>query len=190
MRARTSVLRAIALCGLGGVLAEGCNDATIAPSAPHVTPSLTAPVGTTVFTYDPNAAVTYGLPGGHKIAFPSGAVCDPSLSAYGVTEWDKPCAPLVAPIAITATTFTDGHGHPYIDFQPALRFVPGAEVVLYVKDKVAAEDSTSIIKWCGNDGSCVDESIDQPTVATKRDTNNGVVFRLIKHFSGYLISTG
>jgi len=189
MRARSSRVRAIALCGLGGVLA-GCNNTAVAPSTPRVTPSLSAPAGTTVFTYDPDAAVTYGLPGGHKIAFPTGAVCDPSLTSYGVTEWDKPCAPLVAPVAITATTFTDSHGHPYIDFQPALRFVPGAEVVLYVKDRAAADDSTSTIKWCGNDGSCVDESINQPAVATKRDTKNGVVYRLIKHFSGYLISAG
>ena len=189
MRGRSTRVRAIALCGLGVALA-GCNDTAVAPSAPHATPSLAASVGTTVFTYDPNAGVTYGLPGGHKIAFPINAVCDPSLSSYGATEWDKPCAPLVAPVAITATTFTDDRGHPYIDFQPALRFVPGAEVVLYVKDKAAADDSTSTIKWCGSDGTCVDESIDQPSVATRRDAKNGIVYRLIKHFSGYLISAG
>ena len=191
MRARNRLHRLVATCALGVVLA-GCSTDAVAPAqsgTSRVSLATATLVNSTVFTYDPSVGQSYSLAGGaHRITFPSGAVCDPALSTYGPTEWDKPCAPLVAPIAITATTYTDELGHPYIDFQPALRFVPGAEVVLYMKDKAASENPTAVIKWCGPDGACVDESAQSPAVVTRRDDKSGTVFRVIKHFSGYLIS--
>jgi hypothetical protein len=174
------------------VLLAGCQDAAVAPtseSAPvHL--ALAGQVGSTTIVYDPAVAQVYSIPGGHKISFGVAAVCDPALSTYGVTEWDKPCAPLSAPISITATAWNDANGHPYVEFQPALRFVPGSEVILFLKDKDAADNPASTIEWCDASGQCVDESVSQPSVITKRDTRNGVVYRLIKHFSGYHITAG
>jgi hypothetical protein len=189
MRARSILQRVVAGCGLA-VLVAGCRDSAVAPASAgaHPTLALASSVGVTSFVYDPSVAQTYSIPGGHKISFPVAAVCDPLLSSYGVTEWDKPCAPLVAPIAITATSYIADNGHPYVDFQPALRFVPGSDVVLYMKDKDAAANPTATIKWCDALGVCVDESVTQPSAVTRRDVNNNIVYRLIKHFSGYLIS--
>ena len=36
---------------------------------------------------------------------------------------------------ITATSFADANGHPYVDFQPKLRFVPTKETYVYLRDR-------------------------------------------------------
>ena len=176
--------------------AAGCSDSsaprsasaprTAAPALSLVDAGATA-TNVTTFVYSPASPQVFSLGKGHKIFFDANAVCDPATSTYGPTEWDQPCEPLAAPIAVTAVVSENAYGRPRVDFAPALRFVPGAYVVLYLKDWGAAADSAAVIQWCPDDGECVSEE-DQSLVVTKRDGRSGFVYRLIKHFSGYNIS--
>jgi len=192
MRVRNAFHNLILVCGLGALVA-GCRDAapTAAASGPraqlvsNTDGSLTS---TTVFVYDPMVPATYELPGHHRISFSVGAVCDPLTSSYGATEWDQPCQPLLVPITVTATSSLTPQGHPRVDFSPALRFVPGREVTLYLRDSDAATNPNAVIQWCDDAGQCVNEGGLQSSLETRRDEALGIVFRVIKHFSGYLIS--
>jgi hypothetical protein len=112
-------------------------------------------------------------------------VCDPAGSSYGPGEWDQPCTLLTRPIQITAKRYHDAAGKPYIDFSPALRFVPGKAVMLYLYDPTSVLDGRSVIEWCSDGGLCVVE--DSPT---QRNVETGILHRQIKHFSGYMISSG
>ena len=185
MRPSFSLRRLTIACGVAAVatLVAACGgDEAVAPDG--------RPPTVTTFLYDPAAADTFDLGRQHRIAFAAGAVCDPARSTYGVAEWDAPCPPLAAPIAITATSTEDAAGRPRVDFAPALRFVPGAEVVLYLRDKDAAEDPSAVIQWCQAREACVVEPAATPSAETRRDRALGVVYRRIKHFSGYMIMVG
>jgi hypothetical protein len=198
MRMQFRLASSLLALSLAAVMAA-CSDSAVGPNEAHQDGSAAAWLkrnagaradGVTSFVYDPAQNATFRLPGRHEIFFPRRAVCDPATSTYGLTEWDKPCNPLREPITITAQTFKDANGRPYVDFSPALRFVPGRQVVLSLYDKAAAEDVTSIINWCGPDGRCVDESLTEPQLRTRQRAGKGMVERAIKHFSGYNISVG
>jgi len=198
MRMQFRLASSLLALSLAAVMAA-CSDSAVGPNEAHQDGSAAAWLkrnagaragGVTSFVYDPNLNAIFELSGGHQIFFARGSVCDPATSTYGVTEWDKPCNPLRAPITITAQTFKDANGRPYVDFSPALRFVPGRLVVLALYDRHAAEDATSIINWCGPGGQCVDESLTSPELVTRREVGKGMVVRTIKHFSGYNISVG
>jgi hypothetical protein len=177
----------------------GCGDTSAPKSSAqrHPASSLQLADGstsTTTFIYSPGSPQVFNLGKGHKIFFDANAVCDPATSTYGPTEWDQPCEALTTPIAFTAVASTNEYGRPRVDFSPSVRFVPDSYVVLYLKDWSAAADSSTTIQWCPDEGECVDE--EEQLVAfgrgksTKHDDKNGLVFRLIKHFSGYNISVG
>lgn len=193
MRVSHQLHRAVTAGGVAALLLAGCRGDAVAPSATQsIRPSagVTGFVLNSSFVYDPQVASTHFLGGMHRISFASGAVCDPALSTYGVSEWDQPCTPLSAPITITSRASWDQLGHPRVDFSPALRFVPGREVVLYLRDKDAASDSSAVIQWCDDANQCVDERASAPSYQTRRDQALGIVFRAIKHFSGYMIQAG
>jgi hypothetical protein len=148
----------------------------------------------TTFTINPRGSNTYVI-GVHKLAVPANTVCDPATSTYGPGTWDDPCALAADRITVTATSWTDLFGHPYVAFQPALRFRPSAKgsVTLYMMDKRATVDTTANIVYCSEDAvasSCVDESVADPSVATHTDATNGFLWRTLKHFSGYNIVSG
>ena len=148
-----------------------------------------------VFTVGPYSTVSMRL-GDHRIYLPAGSICDPARSTYGPTEWDKPCQPLRSYIAISAVWWTDAAtGHPQIEFQPALRFVPTSDaskwVMLTLKDRYASSaqrGQSLVITWRDPSGNWIDESLTDPTLVTTVDPASGSVSRRIKHFSGYLVS--
>lgn len=145
----------------------------------------------TTFTVRPGFGIVKTLNGGHQLVLAPNAICDLS-SSYGQTEWDQPCEPATTPVTITARTWVEANGHPRVDFMPRLRFVPSdrANAILYLMDKVAADDPAYRIYYCADGASdCVDESLTDPTVATQRDVR-GFLYRRIKHFSGYNIASG
>jgi hypothetical protein len=128
--------------------------------------------------------------GDHRISFDADAICDPRTSTYGPGEWDAPCEVARKPVRITATAWTDEDGNPRVDFEPALRFRPDAQVTLYLKDKDRAGDIAGLtILWVDPAGNLVDESLDDPSVSTYIGPN-GSLYRRVKHFSGYLVSLG
>jgi hypothetical protein len=172
-------------------LAGGCADSVIAPSqivgfkAPAGFNRL---VGTESFWVGAEG-ITQRL-GLHSIEIPSGAICDPAISTYGPGEWDQPCTPLARPIQITATIMEDDRGFPYIDFQPALRFVPTREVNLYLRSGKGPRPQMLNTVYCNNEGVCVDEAANDATLQTRRIGRSAILVRRIKHFSGYSINIG
>jgi hypothetical protein len=145
----------------------------------------------TVFTVDPSRRTAYALGGEHWIVFPAGSICDPTLSTYGPTEWDQPCAALARPIEITARATHDAQGNPRIDFSPALRFRASKAhaVTLYVYDPRPEAAGLSIL-YCPDDGPCIDESVTDPTLATQYERQGKLLYREITHFSIYNVGVG
>jgi len=200
-------------------LLAACSDAPTSPpdnfGKPRwaVTPALSvAYVGDTsvaTFVIDPDVRSLNDLGRGHQIGFPAHSICDPAISTYGTSEWDKPCEPLTTPIEIQIKSWRTASGHARVEFSPELRFVPDAgadslmppqpedfmasetqAVVLYLKDVSAATGGWLDILWCGPTGDCVDESVNDAGARTWYDGFDGYVYRRVKHFSGYNISVG
>jgi hypothetical protein len=186
---RISAKTLLAIVGLG--LAGACADQVSAPTA-EITAKNPAGynkmVGAATFTWSPSQGVTKSF-GDHMIVIPAGGICDLS-SSYGSGEWDKPCTPATKPIVITVVSFVDADGHPYVDFEPALRFVPTKETFLYVKDGVRKSSNTLDIAYCATPVSCIDESLTDPSLVTHRVGNSRILYRRVKHFSGYVIAYG
>lgn len=184
---------ASALIALGAaVLMTACQD-SVGPSRQRsvaaTRPALARYDGTKTFTYVPSYDNTVPL-GDHKVTLAAWGVCDPAVSTYGPGTWDDPCTVLTHPIDITATTYTDANGHPFVVFQPALRFVPGRVSTLYLTDKKASLNLLAKINYCNDAGTnCVDESLTDPTLVTLRNIQ-GYLYRRIKHFSGYNVAAG
>jgi hypothetical protein len=185
---RISAKTILAFVGLG--LAGACSDSVSAPTsavAVKAPAAYTQVLGVKSFRYDPSKGVTEHL-GAHVLVIPADGVCDLS-SSYGHGKWDDACAPLTHSIIITATTYADEGGHPYVDFQPALRFVPTKETDLYLMDGKRDVATTLTINYCTALG-CVDESIADPSLVTTRVGQSRVLVRRVKHFSGYSIGVG
>ena len=180
---------------LGATVLAACSDDSGSPLAPTATRGAlglaAGEVATTVFTVGQWGG-KFSLAGGHVIRFESNAICDPLTSGYGPSTWNLPCSPSRLPITITATSWTDASGHARVDFVPDLRFVPtssGSRVTLQLRDRDAVQ-STAALFYCPTVGECIDESLTDPTLSSKRDSRSGWVYRDIKHFSGYNVSTG
>ena len=120
----------------------------------------------------------------------AGAICDLGKSRYGATEWDKPCTPLKGSVVITAMLFEDGDGQPFVDFQPAMRFAPNKEVMLFLRQGKNSQKKQLFINYCNNTGYCYDESLTDASLKPFRIGKTPVVARRLKHFSGYNIGVG
>ncbi|HET9683692.1 MAG TPA: hypothetical protein VFP15_06285 [Gemmatimonadaceae bacterium] len=143
--------------------------------------------GTYQFTVDPSQSQTLQL-GASGLYIPANAICDLGTSSYGMGTWNDTCAPQTAPMTITAVVRNAGTDHPSVEFQPALRFSPDKQVWLYlaVTDQ-ATLDATKVLYYC-NETSCMDESQTDADLKSYVDTKNFMVFRRIKHFSGYVVA--
>ena len=126
------------------------------------------------------------------IQFGQNAICEPNVSTYGATEWEKECVPTTRPITISLKRYINANGKWHVDFQPALRFNPkSAGVHLYLED---IGDGTPLwfkdIFFCHDNGKCVDEAKTDASLQTRPDPSNGLLARRIRHFSGYTIGVG
>jgi hypothetical protein len=193
-----------ALIIIGGALVLGaCSDGATAPSA--ATADATIPGGGAnaalvsfdtlrfKFLIDAKRNITYPIGAGNSITFPKGSLCDPH-SSYGPDQWDQPCAVAKGPLTVNAKAWLDASGHPRIDFDQHVRFVPSTDprnwVVITFKDSRAAADFWTIGYCATETSTCVDESLTDPTLATYTDPTTGKLTRRIKHFSGYNVFAG
>jgi hypothetical protein len=130
--------------------------------------------------------------GEHSLWLPAHSVCDPTTSSYGMGTWNDACAPLTTSITITAKVRSASGGLPRVDFEPALRFNPATAtyLTLTVKGKQAKEAAEMRVLYCPTSSSkdCVDEALTDPTLKTVLDRSMKMVYRRIKHFSGYLVA--
>jgi hypothetical protein len=186
-----------------GVLLTGCAGDSIKPVALQKTSELrTSPFtptaaqkalvgvsdGTYSFVIDPSQPQALQLGASH-LDIPANAVCDLASTSYGADHWDESCTPQTDTFTVTAVVRNAATDHPSVDFEPALRFSPDANVglYLYVTDD-ATLDASRAVKYCNAQG-CVDESINDPSLKSNVDLANRVVFRRIKHFSGFIVLT-
>ena len=146
------------------------------------------------FVVDPSSDQTIRA-GNHTVFFPANSICDPATSGYGEDMWDAPCDPLQAPITLHVT-WSSKYGHAFIDFQPALRFVPTSDPARYVM--ITMRDDWDLdpsyhypIFWQRpSDGDWVDESLNDPSMTSVVDLPGNHVARRLKHFIGYLVGVG
>src|ERR1041384_2194341 len=117
-------------------IASACSEK--GTTAPAATVGIKLPanlntIGTPVTFTVNNAEGIVQRIGNHVISIPAGAICDLMTSGYGASYWNQPCSPQEGSVVITATTLEDGDGEPYLDFQPAMRFSPDKEVMLFLR---------------------------------------------------------
>ncbi len=141
------------------------------------------------FTFDPSKDQSLDL-GPNHLDIPRNAVCELATTDYGVQYWNDPCSPERGTVTITATIRNAKSAHPRIDFQPAMRFNPKADVELYIYAKKASKQDAAmlVMNYCNDYGVCVDESKTDRDLKTQVDSRKNVVFRRIKHFSGYVVA--
>ena len=98
-------------------------------------------------------------------------------------------------VAIRATV-KYSNGALYVDFQPALRFVPSKTVTISTNvlgDVVQAFEANGVTEgWTiaytpAIDGPTISDALVDPSLQTKIHGNSGKISRRIKHFSGYKI---
>ena len=185
---RNSAKGVYALAALA-LLGACADNTTVAPTA--ATPAFVAPanfllVGSSISFRVDNAYGTTQRLDDHVINIPAGAICDLATSGYGSDYWNNSCTPMRGSIVVTATVLKGLDGAPYIDFQPAMRFAPNKEVMLFFRDAKGGEQNLSV-KYCNNLAICVDESLNDASLKPFR-INRYIVGRRLKHFSGYVIA--
>jgi hypothetical protein len=201
-KARSTLVRFTVLTA--SVLLGACAGDSTAPVAPAArSESVTSPFvpsaaakslvgisdGRYTFTVDPRRNETLVL-GANLLSIPANAICDIAGSSYGSSHWDEDCTLQRDPVVITAVVRNAKSSHPSIDFYPAMRFSPDKKVSLYVYVPRAERHQTKelVMQYCNDEKVCVDESLADASLRTMTDRNNSVVFRRIKHFSGYIVA--
>lgn len=193
-RTTIHVRHAAALCALAMAVAA-CGDAGMGPKNARSINAKGAALsrfdGSYSFTYDPTRGITTKLSDKlHTISIPAGGICDPASSSYGPGTWDDACTVLTHSITITVNSYSDADGsHPYLDFSPALRFVPSKTTTLTFNMKKASVEAFATINYCVTADFCVNEGLTDPSLATFND-GKGKLTRRIKHFSGYNVAAG
>lgn len=138
----------------------------------------------------------------YSLNFPANAVCDPNATetqvGYANGDWDANCPVATTDINVRATLKWTGTTL-YVDFQPALRFVPNKNVTLATTvfaQAVQALDAAGVtqgwsIRFAPAIGApAIDDALGDPTLRTVIVGSSGKIFRRVKHFSQYLIWTG
>jgi hypothetical protein len=201
--------------GLSLLILAGCSDTSTAPSA---TAKRSFAPAAPAFDYagggsygDSRSSFTVAATGGamsvggglFNVNFAAGSICDPDLSSYGEGTWDSSCIPLARSVTITSTVRLTSSGLA-VDFQPALRFVPGkvvtistdifAPIIRANREFFARNPSTLrplamyYSPFLG--GERVPDYANDPSLVTHIDLQTGRIWRRIKHFSGYSQSSG
>ncbi|MDQ2667418.1 MAG: hypothetical protein M3Z05_15580 [Gemmatimonadota bacterium] len=185
------------------VLSACSADTTSAPSAPLAATSATsmfvpsasakALIGVADGTYavlvNPTVDNSFNL-GLNHLDIPADGICNLLNSGYGPTYWDKPCKAQRVPIVLTVIIKNSQSSHPSIDFFPAMRFNPKKTVELYMYAPHVSKDDAKNwqMLYCPDRGHCFDESLGDAALLTSIDYTNNVLFRRVKHFSGYTVA--
>ena len=159
----------------------------MAPSgAPQLSLSGHSPNNTDVdFTVTPAGGVFFV--GKNAVVFPANGICDPATSSYGAGTWDDECVPLTTPLRIHATVRTAKAGT-WVDFTPSLRFVPSNDSRQWSYIYMASKHAILFAPSLGALG--VDDAASDESVRTYLDARGDVTLRRIKHFTGYMTSSG
>jgi hypothetical protein len=172
-----------------------CSDAPVDPASStnalkpegaHLTIASTSVTTATLYPQYDNVYVSVE---GHRITIPAYSICQVGVSGYGPGFWDRPCTPQTGPVVFTITTTVDTDGSSRVSVKPDVRFVPAKQVMAYFKDAKGALTPGSYIAYCSVQG-CEDEGKTDPSMTTYRDPSQGIIYRRLKHFSGYNVVFG
>jgi hypothetical protein len=203
--------------GMSVLIIAGCSESTTSPSA---TPARSlSPEGASLslnsgarFGGNQTSSFTVTSQGGsfnignvYTIDFPANSVCDPSTSSYGAAYWNAPCQTLAKGQSIHITaTYGFGMTGPYVDFSPELRFSPSTQVI--ISTGAYSQMLTTFKRFFASHPSSLhflgiyyspslgaqgqtDAAFD-PSLITHVNLTTGIVWRRVKHFSGYSVTTG
>ena len=140
------------------------------------------------------------------VNFPANSVCDPAASSYGPGTWDSECTTLGdgQSITVKATYGFTLSGGPVVDFSPALRFNPKTTVTIST-DVYAPVLTFFRSYWLSNPDALrffgmyytpdfgttgLTDAGRDASLVTHVNLTTGLVWRRIKHFSGYNVSSG
>jgi len=151
------------------------------------------------------AGGSFSIGGLYTIRFPANSVCDPARSGYGADQWDSPCETLAdgQGIKIQATLSLGASGLG-VEFSPALRFSPSTEVTIatdifaatlkgnrdYFLKNHSALNSLAILYSTNLGGAASSDYAADRSLVTHIDLTTGQIWRRIKHFSGYSMTSG
>lgn len=202
-KARSLVARFTLIAG--ATLLGACSGEIIAPSAAEpqraieansmFVPSASAKAligvadGSYTVTFDPRRDQSIPL-GPNRIDIPANAVCNLVTSGYGPTYWNRSCTPQTLPVTLVITVKRASSPHPSLEFFPAMRFNPNENVQLFMyAPKVNKNDAKNwLMFYCPDTGKCIDESLTDGALATYIDHSEKMLFRRVKHFSGYTVA--
>jgi len=157
-----------------------------------ITPVAGVQVGDTTvstFTVMPSRDAVYTL-GRHWIFFQAGSICDPLSANYHAAQWNSSCRAATTPVVVTARVYRTADGAPVVHFDQHLRFAPTKYVILHMSFDAVAGSGTPKIDWLKDKYSApVDESAQDQAMIT-RQGDQFMVYRRVKHFSGFIVPTG
>ena len=145
--------------------------------------------GTYAVTFNPGQDQQFYL-GPNHLSLPANSVCNLLTSGYGAAYWDASCTPQTGNMTLTVVIKNAASNNPSIQFYPAMRFNPDKLVQLYMyAPNVSKTDAKNwTMFYCPDVGACFDESIKDKSLTTSIDYTNNVLFRRVKHFSGYTVA--
>jgi hypothetical protein len=206
----------LSLLAVAGVLvALACSDTSVGPSsAPRLRPggplARTFPVtaradAPEIYSFDiTQAGGTIALGDRFTLNIPANAVCDPSTSSYGMGHWDEDCVPIDRSIKVNAKIWVSDT-RVIVDFSPSLRFVPSAVVTIStdlfapilagrvdLAEKPGALSQYELLYSADGGKERIREPgfLKDPSLRTHIDLVTGLVWRRLKHFSGYVGTFG
>ena len=188
MRNILRTFAAVTMLGVAGACSDTTTVAPVAETAKVFAPANFTQVGSVTLLQVNNSEGIIARVGSHVLYVPAYAICDLLTSGYGAATWDQPCYPMRGSITITATEFIGPNGEPYIDFQPAMRFAPNKEVMIFFREGRTDGTKQAAVKYCNNLGWCVDESLTDPSLKPFRITGTSIIGRRVKHFTGYTVT--
>ena len=145
--------------------------------------------GTYTVVVDPTIDQQFNL-GPNYLSLPANSICNLATSGYGAAYWDASCTPESTKLTLTVIIKNAASDNPSLDFFPAMRFNPAKSVQLFIyAPKVNAADGKKwLMKYCPDGGTCVNEALTDPSLGSNIDYANNVLFRRVKHFSGYTVA--
>ncbi len=207
-RSNRSFMRLTLISSVALLAACSAADQAVAPTVKHTVLPAGAPsldvITNSVAADSMSADVTVTPSGGmfvlgnNAVYFPANSICDPATSTYGPGHWDDACDPLTQPIGFHAEVRRNAAGQSYVDFMPAVRFVPttnSSQIVWMMMkigtDVTAANYASFGIQWMpnGTPDVTVNEGASDASLKTYVDVTRGIAFRRVKHFSGYIVFT-
>lgn len=201
MKARTTVRFALLA---GAALLGACSSEVTSPKATpqHVTeatsmfvPSASAKAligvadGTYAVMFNPGQDQHFYL-GPNHLSLPANSVCNLATSGYGAAYWDASCTPQTGLMTLTVVIKNAASTNPSIQFFPAMRFNPTKLVQLFMyAPNVSRNDAKNwTMLYCTDLNVCADESAKDASLTTSIDYDHNVLFRRVKHFSGYTVA--